>query len=74
MGLLGGALLSAQWRVCRFGVPDVNPQAVLKRAYLRRAPSAFAAAPTSRMDCPGYDSCPKRRLHILFHRMKETSA
>ena len=34
MGLLGGALLSAQWRVCRFGVPDVNPQAVLKRAYL----------------------------------------
>ena len=46
MGLLGGALLSAQWRVCRFGVPDVNPQAVLKKAYLRRAPSAFAGAPT----------------------------
>src|SRR6516164_1825833 len=27
-----------------------------------------------RLDCPGDDSCPKRRLRILFHCMNETTA
>ena len=45
MGLLGGALLPRSGEfvvlVCR-----MSTQPVLKRAYLRPAPSAFAGAPT----------------------------